>query len=730
MRIVIDMQGAQTESRYRGIGRYTTAFAKALLSISPKEHEIFLVLNGLFSATIEPIRKEFDGLLPQDNIRVWHAPGPVAAMEPRNDARRQTAELIREAFIAQLEPDIVHISSLFEGYQDDAVISLRKLDQRSGISVSFYDLIPYLNPKQYLDPLPLYAKYYLDKIDQIQRANIGLAISEHARQESIEHLPEFGARVTSVSTAADDNFKRLHISPEEVSALQKKWNLKHPFVMYTGGTDQRKNLPRLLQAYASLPENIRQKSQLLFAGKFPSDAINEFKTQAKNLRLSSDEIIFTGYVNDAELVQLYNLCHLFVFPSWQEGFGLPALEAMACGAVVIAANTSSLPEVVGLQSALFDPFDIESIAAKMQQAMQDETYRAELKKHSLTQVPKFAWDTVARRALNAWTQWSRENIHPTAKPGPRNDKPRLAYVSPLPPERTGIADYSAELLPALAAHYDIELIVAQNQVELTPQNFPVRDVNWLREHPQHYDRVLYQVGNSPYHQHMLSLVKDIPGMVVLHDFYQSGLISWLENHGGKPDAWKTALLNDHGYMALQRQGKEPQAAYFKYPVNAHILQHAQGLVVHSQHARQLIEDWYGPEHAKNVKVVPLLRKPAQAQAPEQARKDLGLDKDDFVVCSFGFLDVSKLNHRLLKAWIQSKLSKDTRCKLVFVGQNEGGQYGAELIQTIQQSGRASQIQITGFASTEQYRKYLDAADTVVQLRTTSRVKHRPPHWMA
>jgi len=105
MRIVIDMQGAQTESRFRGIGRYTLSFAQAIAR-NRGEHEVLLALSGLFPVTIEPIRTAFDGLLPQENIHVWNAPGPVQEESPGNDARREVAELIREAFLASLAPDV------------------------------------------------------------------------------------------------------------------------------------------------------------------------------------------------------------------------------------------------------------------------------------------------------------------------------------------------------------------------------------------------------------------------------------------------------------------------------------------------------------------------------------------------------------------------------------------------------------------------------------------------
>src|ERR1700733_13477225 len=113
MRIAIDMQGAQCGSRHRGIGRYTLALAQAMVRYG-SEHEFLVVLNGLFPETIEPMRALFDALVPQENIRIWAAAGPVAALDSSNNWRRHAAELEREAFLGSLEPDIVHVTSLFE----------------------------------------------------------------------------------------------------------------------------------------------------------------------------------------------------------------------------------------------------------------------------------------------------------------------------------------------------------------------------------------------------------------------------------------------------------------------------------------------------------------------------------------------------------------------------------------------------------------------------------------
>ncbi len=401
MRIVIDMQGAQTESRFRGIGRYTLAFAQAVVR-NRGEHEVLLALSGLFPDTIEPIRAAFEGLLPQENIRVWHAVGPVNDEDPSNQERREVAEVMREAFLASLMPDVIHVTSLFEGYVDDAVTSIGKFDRQTPVSVSLYDLIPLLNPDQYLKPNPNYAAYYARKVDWLKKAECFLAISGYSRKEALDGLNVPPDRVVNVSTAIGPEFQEKRIDQDEASLLSARLNLQRPFILYTGGADERKNLPRLIEAWSALPASLRNTHQLLFAGRMPEGNVAELQRIAGRCGLGKDELVFSGYVTDQELVLLYNLCKLFVFPSWHEGFGLPALEAMACGAPVIGANTTSVPEVIGFEEALFDPFDTAAIRDKLQAALGDEEFLARLRSHGSEQAQLFSWDATAQRAIAAW----------------------------------------------------------------------------------------------------------------------------------------------------------------------------------------------------------------------------------------------------------------------------------------------------------------------------------------
>ena len=407
MRIVIDLQGAQSSSRFRGIGRYSLSLATAIAK-NRGTHEVFIVLNGLFRETIKPIREAFRGILPQDNIRIWYAPGPTKECNPGNEGLRESAELIREAFIANLKPDVLHISSMFEGYGDNAITSIGRLNASYPTSISFYDLIPFLNPKEYLEPNKNYANYYLRKLADLKKADCLLAISEFSKQEGIDHLGFNPQAIINISSAVDSFFQD-QFAHGDVDTLKSKLGITKPFLLYTGGADPRKNLKRLLQAYANLDTALRAEHQLVLAGRIDSSEMPDLLKTVKAHGLRSEEILFADYISDIDLQTLYYSCKLFILPSWHEGFGLPALEAMKSGAAVIGSNVTSIPEVIQNPAALFDPLSIESICQKIHEALTNTEFFESLKEKGAISAQQFSWDLCAQRAIHAF-----ENINKNA----------------------------------------------------------------------------------------------------------------------------------------------------------------------------------------------------------------------------------------------------------------------------------------------------------------------------
>lgn len=403
MRLVIDLQGAQTASRFRGIGRYTMALTRGILR-NAGDHEIWIVLNGALEESVDQVRSDLAGLVPNERIRVFETPGRIAEMDERNGPRCRAAEMLREQFIALLVPDVVLVTSLFEGFNDDAIGSVGTFVDGVRTAVVLYDLIPLLNPATYLGS-PYVQECYMRKIASLERAGLLLSISDYAREEAIGKLGVPPERVVAISTAVDEGFAPGTRTPAELEAVRRRFGITRTMLMCApGGYDPRKNIDGLVVAYSLLPRALRQTCQLVLASRLADAERRAILAHAARQGLAQSDLVLTGYLNDADLIALYQAADLFIFPSLHEGFGLPALEAMACGTPTIASNTTSLPEVIGVEEAMFDPTDPLAIAARIGAVLGDPALYERLRRHSQAQASKFSWDETARRALRALEQ--------------------------------------------------------------------------------------------------------------------------------------------------------------------------------------------------------------------------------------------------------------------------------------------------------------------------------------
>jgi glycosyltransferase involved in cell wall biosynthesis len=716
MRIVIDLQGAQTSSRFRGIGRYSLSLALAITRNAP-HHEIWLVLNAAFPQSILNIRKAFNGLIPKDQIRVFEVPTPISECDISNTSKARAAEQIREYFLEQLNPDIVLLTSLFEGYIDDAATSVGRFSTTK-TAVILYDLIPYLAPKKYL-PTQSQQEYYARKIDSLKKADLLLCISEATKQEGMKVLHVAEDKMVNISAAVDKSFHPIKPSQEQIQNLSQKYSITRKIVMYApGGFDERKNIDGLIKAYAMLPQALRETHQLVIASKIGEEEKAKLLTIAAQAKLRKDELIITDYILDEELIVLYNLATLFVFPSKHEGFGLPALEAMSCGAPTIGSNTTSIPEVIGWDEALFDSNSFAAISKKMQQALEDEEFSKQLKQHAIEQSQKFSWDESAKVAIS----FLEKNVNTETSITQPQNRPKLAYFSPLPPHQTGISGYSVELLEELSNYYDIELIVP-NKNEIDQKialTYTIQTVEHFLRYRKNYMRVLYHFGNSTFHSHMFELLQKASGVVVLHDFYLSHILEYMAQ--GNPSTLTQLLYTSHGYKAAQEFAKSSHKSetLWKYPCNLPLLQDALGVIVHSKHSKELAQKFYSKNSANDWRIIPLLRKAPPQGDKLTAREKLFISKDAFVICTFGLIEPNKLSDKLLDAWIDSTLSKNKNSILIFVGKMHTGDYGTRLTSKMKQYISQKDIIITDWVSDDDFKNYLLAADVGVQLRTSSR----------
>jgi len=720
MRIVLDIQACQTKDRNGETGRYSLALARAIAR-QANEHEIIIALNARFPATIEPLRLTFDGLLPRDRVVVFTVPQGLAEIDPTSIWRRRAAEQVRMSFLAGLRPDVVHMSSLFVGLEDDAVASAGGEHELFGsaATLSEADLLRQASSAD----APM-RDWRLNRLREVQRLELLLATSDHARKQALETLELPEERVVTVLAAADDEFGLHKLTPDELVALQSRLGISRPFLLLQVGTDDFQMAEMLLHAFARLPETIRSRYQLAVVGDRAECERDKLTATLARCGLPGDEAIIASGVPGDDLRALYGASTLVVSASESDCLGSSALTAMSCGAPVIAAAIGGLPEVIGREDALFDPRDDLAIATKIHQALSDPGFRDSLQDHGSQQASRFSWDASAARTLEVFAQLHERNqANKTTAPAARRPRLRLAFVSPLPPERSGIADYSTDLLPELARHYDIDVILHQASMHdpWVAANATPRSVSWFDAHAADYGRIVYQFGNSHYHEHMFALLARHPGVVVLHDFFLSGPVHHCDQAGYPPGAFAKALYRSHGYAAIADEmhtGRE--AALWKYPCNKVVLDGAEGVIVHSRYAMQLADAWYGAGCAREWQYIPLMRVQPPVMDRSAARQRLGLANTDFLVCSLGHLGPSKLDDLLLDAWLDSPLSADPSCFLAYVGETHPGEYHEKLIRTMKGSSLGDRVSITGFAPRPLYEDYLAAADIAVQLRTLSR----------
>lgn len=711
MRIVLDLQACQNAGNsLRGIGRYSMALAKAMAACA-SSHELILALDGGDDTSLDAITADFDGLVPRERIVSWLAPSPTAEAVPANQWRTRAAELVREHFLAVLEPDIVHVASLFEGLHDNGATSIGLLPNGPPSVVTLYDLIPAIQPETYL-PFPEAREWYRRKLVSLKRADLCLAISEHTRKEAVGLLGMSPDRIVTILAAADPIFRPIQVP--DAREVRQRLGISRRMVMYTGGFDQRKNLERLVEAFAALPVPIRLSHQLVIVGAVTEYQRANLEAVGKRAGLRNGDIVFPGFVSDDDLIKLYCLCDVFVMPSLHEGFGLPVLEAMKCGAPVVCSNTTSLPEVIGLKDAVFDPHSVKEITGAIHRTLTDEGFKDTLKRHGLSRSKNFSWEECARRTLEAF-----EELH-ARKAGPKGDvqvkaaRPHLAFVSSFPAASEGSqADsHAALVLSELAAYYEIDLIALNNGTAAPIPDTGVRSrtVEWFIENGNIFDRVVYHLGASPADAPVLDLIDRWPGTVILHDFHLGPLWRHMEEVRGVAEAWKGELYRSHGYGALMAKTKVPPHAPCDadLPCNGTIVERAEGIVVHSRRALRLGAEWHGTAAAARWRKGIVARKPSFPMDRGTARRVLGFRDEDFVICAFGDARSEGFGNRLPGALAASSLLDDPTCRIVIT---DG-------------SGGTSELPGTAKGSVERmrphlYGTYLSAADVAVQLTDAS-----------
>ncbi len=280
---------------------------------------------------------------------------------------------------------------------------------RGSSVVTVHDLAFLLYPRFLTRPS---ARYY-GQVDVVaHRADHIIAVSESTKRDTVRLLGVPEEKISVIHEAAHPLFTPI-TSAEPIARVCARYRLPRDFILFVSTIEPRKNLPTLLRAFRRLRDNY--KSQVADAATLSGVTLaiagqrgwlaEEVDAVVDELKLG-DAVRFLGGVPNEELVYLYNAAKLFVFPSFYEGFGLPPLEAMACGTPVVCSNTSSLPEVVGDAGYLIDPNDVDELTVAMWRLLSDENLRREMRSKGLKRAQIFSWERAARETLKVYRQVS------------------------------------------------------------------------------------------------------------------------------------------------------------------------------------------------------------------------------------------------------------------------------------------------------------------------------------
>jgi glycosyltransferase involved in cell wall biosynthesis len=238
-----------------------------------------------------------------------------------------------------------------------------------------------------------------------RRADAIITVSECSKRDIVKLLGLSPERIHVIGNAVDASLFPVR-DAWLLASVRERYGIGPRYILYFGGFDLRKNVPRIILAYSLLPGRVRREYQLVIAGRYQHlghPLYPDPRQTVERLGLEGN-VIFTGQIREQDKAPLYSAATVFAFPSLYEGFGMPVLEAMACGTPVVTSNISALPEVAGDAGQLVDPYDAEAISQALAELLESQSRREELARRGLERARRFTWHQVAEQTLRVYEE--------------------------------------------------------------------------------------------------------------------------------------------------------------------------------------------------------------------------------------------------------------------------------------------------------------------------------------
>jgi glycosyltransferase involved in cell wall biosynthesis len=635
-----------------------------------------------------------------------------------------------QAWLAELHLDLYHAAT---PYQLDELV-LTEIDV-CPVVATMYDLIPVVYADLYWPPGAPFHEELHRALAFMRRADRLIAISESARNDAHQYLGVPLAQIDLAYPFPDPMFRVL---PADQAAtmlrkLRERLAIPETFLVSLIHIHHSKNPENLLAAYGRLPEAVREGVPLVIifflrdSDRFLLDGWMA-KYGVKN------NIILTGLVSDDELVALYNAATIVVHPSRYEGFGLPVVEAMACGAPVITTTAASLPEAGGDAAVLVDPDDVQGLANAIASLLDDPARRAEMSRRSLEHVQRFNAEELGRQTLASYSRAIAASAStPDTAAQPR---PRVALWSSMPPLNCGIADYTVELMDALNTSCELEIFVDHGYL---PTNALLHQYHIYdhaaferRQSQRPFDAIVYQLGVSTMHDYMYEAIRKHPGIVVIHDVnFAQGFHHVYEYQRNRLDDFKRMIVAVEGADALSAfeqahalsgsaRDAALQAFYDRYLLLHWVVDHSLAQVVHMQYAKQMLEERY--PNANVFYVDHGAADPWAGMAPFQiarVRAQLRLPISTLIVGIFGSIVPLKRIEASVHAF-HTLIRTHPDSMLLFVGEAYDSEYTERIKKLCADLGIMDKVRFIRRPERRVFDAYLLAIDILVNLRYPSR----------